>query len=83
MDINYAFDLFAKQNLIVTETTKNQTIIRVRKIKLKDLQLNQDRLIIMKLVELGKVVSIKLAAKEIRKIVSSAISRSEIVNLIG
>jgi hypothetical protein len=50
---------------------------------LKDFLLKSDKLVIAKLLELGKTKALDLKAKEIKKLTLSTISKDSIKKLIG
>lgn len=83
-DVNKAFNLFVRLDLVHTEKAKGGIdAIRVRKIALKDFLLKIDKLIISTLLELTKISSFQLKAKEIKKITLSTISKDAIKKMIG
>lgn len=83
-DINKAFTLFVRMDLVYTEKGKDGIdVIRVKKIALKDFLLKLDKLIISTLLELNKVNVFELKAKEIKKLTMSTISKDNIKKLIG
>lgn len=83
-DINKAFNLFVRMDLVYTEKTKDGIdVIRAKKIALKDFLLKLDKLIISTLLELNKVNAFELKAKEIKKLTMSTISKDNIKKLIG
>jgi len=55
----------------------------VKKMTLKDFLLKSDKLVIAKLLELGKTQPLDLKAKEVKKITLSTISKDSIKKLIG
>jgi len=83
-DINKAFTLFVRMDLVYTEKVKDGIdAIRVKKIALKDFLLKVDKLIIATLLELNKANIFELKAKEIKKLTMSTISKDNIKKLIG
>ncbi|NOV29246.1 NYN domain-containing protein [Methylomonas sp. ZR1] len=83
-DINKAFTLFVRMDLVYTEKQKDGTdAIRVKKIALKDFLLKLDKLIISTLIELKKVNDFELKAKELKKLTMSTISKDNIKKIIG
>lgn len=83
-DLNKAFNIFVKLDLIYTEKAKGGIdAIKVRKIALKDFLLKIDTLIITTLIESAKISSFQLKAKEIKKITMSTISKDAIQKLTG
>lgn len=84
IDINKAFNLFVRMDLVYTEKEKDGIdAILVRKIALKDFLLKVDKLIIATLLELNKTNTLELKAKEVKKLTISTISKDNIKKLIG
>jgi uncharacterized protein (TIGR00288 family) len=82
--VNKAFAYFMVMGLVHTEKAKGGVdSVRVKKITLKDFLLKSDKLVIAKLLELGKTHSLDLKAKEIKKVTLSTISKDSIKKLIG
>ena len=82
--VNKAFSYFIVMGLVHTEKAKGGVdTVRVKKITLKDFLLKSDKLVIAKLLELGKTQPLDLKAKEIKKITLSTISKDSIKKLIG
>ncbi|WP_054758217.1 OST-HTH/LOTUS domain-containing protein [Methylomonas koyamae] len=82
--VNKAFSYFIVMGLVHTEKAKGGVdTVRVKKITLKDFLLKSDKLVIAKLLELGKTHALDLKAKEIKKLTLSTISKDNIKKLIG
>ncbi len=83
--VNKAFSYFIVMGLVHTEKAKGGVdTVRVKKMTLKDFLLKSDKLVIAKLLELGKKTqALDLKAKEIKKITLSTISKDSIKKLIG
>jgi uncharacterized protein (TIGR00288 family) len=82
--VNKSFHYFIVMGLVHTEKVIGGVdAIRVNKMTLKDFLLKSDKLIIAKLLELGKTQALDLKAKEIKKITLSTISKDSIKKLIG
>ncbi|NOT13105.1 MAG: NYN domain-containing protein [Methylococcaceae bacterium] len=82
--VNKAFYYFVVMELVHTEKAKGGIdAVRVKKMALKDFLLNSDKLVIAKLLELGKTQALDLKAKEIKKLTLSTISKDSIKKLIG
>ncbi|QPK64045.1 NYN domain-containing protein [Methylomonas sp. LL1] len=82
--VNKAFSYFIVMGLVHTEKAKGGVDnVRVKKITLKDFLLKSDKLVIAKLLELGKTQPLDLKAKEVKKLTLSTISKDSIKKLIG
>jgi len=82
--VNKAFSYFIVLGLVHTEKVKGGVdTVRVKKMTLKDFLLKSDKLIIAKLLELGKTQALDLKAKEIKKLTFSTISKDNIKKLTG
>jgi DNA-binding transcriptional regulator YhcF (GntR family) len=82
--VNKAFAYFMIMGLVHTEKAKGGVdAVRVKKMTLKDFLLKSDKLVIAKLLELGKNHSLDLKANEIKKLTLSTISKDSIKKLIG
>jgi uncharacterized protein (TIGR00288 family) len=82
--VNKAFAYFMVMGLVHTEKAKGGlNAVRVKKMTLKDFLLKSDKLVIAKLLELGKTQALDLKAKEIKKLTLSTISKDSIKKLIG
>jgi hypothetical protein len=82
--VNKAFAYFMVMGLVHTEKAKGGVdAVRVKKMTLKDFLLKSDKLVIAKLLELGKNHSLDLKANEIKKLTLSTISKDSIKKLIG
>jgi hypothetical protein len=82
--VNKAFAYFMIMGLVHTEKAKGGVdAVRVKKMTLKDFLLKSDKLVIAKLLELGKYQPLDLKAKEIKKLTLSTISKDTIKKLIG
>ncbi|MCD2450534.1 NYN domain-containing protein [Methylicorpusculum oleiharenae] len=82
--VNKAFSYFMVMGLVHTEKAKGGVdAVRVKKMVLKDFLLKSDKLVIAKLLELGKTQALDLKAKEIKKLLLSTISKDSIKKLIG
>ncbi|WAR43573.1 NYN domain-containing protein [Methylomonas rapida] len=82
--VNKAFSYFIVMGLVHTEKAKGGVdTVRVKKITLKDFLLKSDKLVIAKLLELGKTQPLDLKAKEVKKLTLSTISKDSIKKLIG
>lgn len=82
--VNKAFSYFMVMGLVHTEKAKGGVdAVRVKKMALKDFLLKSDKLVIAKLLELGKTQALDLKAKEIKKLLLSTISKDSIKKLIG
>lgn len=82
--VNKGFSYFIVMGLVHTEKAKGGVdAVRVKKMALKDFLLKSDKLVIAKLLELGKTQALDLKAKEIKKITLSTISKDSIKKLIG
>ncbi|WNB74603.1 NYN domain-containing protein [Methylomonas koyamae] len=82
--VNKAFSFFIVMGLVHTEKAKGGVdIVRVKKMTLKDFLLKSDKLVIAKLLELGKIQPLDLKAKEIKKLTLSTISKDSIKKLIS
>jgi len=82
--VNKAFSYFIVMGLVHTEKAKGGVdAVRVKKMTLKDFLLKSDKLVIVKLLELGKTQLLDLKAKEIKKLTLSTISKDNIKKLIG
>ena len=83
-DVNKAFSIFVKMDLVHTEKEKGGIeAIKVKKLTLKEFLLNIDKVIITTLIGLCKVNPFELKAKEIKKITMSTMSKDNIKKLIG
>ena len=82
-DVNKAFSIFVKMDLVHTEKEKGGIeAIKVKKLTLKEFLLNIDKVIITTLIGLCKVNPFELKAKEIKKITMSTMSKDNIKKLI-
>lgn len=82
--VNKAFSYFIVMGLVHTEKAKGGIdTVRVKKMTLKEFLLKSDKLVIAKLLELGKTQALDLKAKEIKKLTLSTISKDSIKKLIG
>jgi hypothetical protein len=82
--VNKAFAYFMVMGVVHTEKAKGGVdAVRVKKMTLKDYLLKSDKLVIAKLLELGKSQPLDLKAKEIKKLTLSTISKDSIKKLIG
>jgi uncharacterized protein (TIGR00288 family) len=83
-DVNKAFNLFVKMDLIQTEKAKGGIdAIKVKKMPLKDFWLKLDKLMIATLLESCKVSTVSLKATEVKKLTMSPISKDAIKKLIA
>jgi uncharacterized protein (TIGR00288 family) len=83
-DVNKAFNLFVKMDLIQTEKAKGGIdAIKVKKMPLKDFLLKLDKLMIASLLESRKVSTFQLKAAEVKKMTISPISKDAIKKLIA
>lgn len=83
-DVNKAFNLFVKMELLHTEKTKGDIdAIKVKKMALKDFLLKLDKLMIATLLESGKTSTFQLKPAEVKKITMSPISKADIKKLIA
>ncbi|MGZ3853842.1 MAG: NYN domain-containing protein [Flavisolibacter sp.] len=83
-DVNKAFNLFVKMDLIQTEKAKGDIdAIKVKKMPLKDFLLKLDKLMIASLLESRKVSTFPLKAAEVKKLTISPISKDAIKKLIA
>lgn len=82
--VNKVFAYFMVMGLVHTEKAKGGLdAVRVKKMTLKDFLLKSDKLMIAKLLDLGKTHALDLKAKEIKKLTLSTISKDSIKKLIG
>ena len=82
--VNKVFAYFLAMGLVHSEKAKGGVdAVRVKKMALKDFLLKSDKLLIAKLLELGKTQSMELKVKEIKKLTLSPISKENIKKLIG
>lgn len=83
-DVNKAFNLFVKMELLQTEKAKGGIdAIKVKKMALKDFWLKLDKLMIATLLESCKVSTFPLKAAEVKKMTISPISKNAIKKLIA
>jgi len=83
-DVNKAFNLFVKMELLQTEKAKGGVdAIKVKKMALKDFWLKLDKLMIATLLESCKVSTVPLKAAEVKKLTISPISKDAIKKLIA
>lgn len=83
-DVNKAFNLFVKMELLQTEKAKGGIdAIKVKKMALKDFWLKLDKLMIATLLESCKVSTFPLKAAEVKKMTISPISKDAIKKLIA
>jgi uncharacterized protein (TIGR00288 family) len=83
-DVNKAFNLFVKMELLQTEKAKGGIdAIKVKKMALKDFWLKLDKLMIATLLESCKVSTFPLKAAEVKKLTISPISKDAIKKLIA
>jgi len=83
-DVNKAFNIFVKMELIQTEKAKGGIdAIKVKKMALKDFLLKLDKLMIAILLASCKVSTVPLKAAEVKKMTMSPISKDAIKKLIA
>jgi uncharacterized protein (TIGR00288 family) len=83
-DVNKAFNLFFRMELLQTEKAKGGIdAIKVKKMALKDFWLKLDKLMIATLLASCKVSTVPLKAAEVKKITMSPISKDAIKKLIA
>lgn len=83
-DVNKAFNIFVKMELLQTEKAKGGIdAIKVKKMALKDFLLKLDKLMIATLLESYKVSTFPLKAAEVKKMTISPISKDAIKKLIA
>lgn len=83
-DVNKAFNIFVKMDLIQIEKAKGGIdAIKVKKMALKDFLLKLDKLMIATLLESCKVSTFQLKAAEVKKMTMSPISKDNIKKLIA
>jgi uncharacterized protein (TIGR00288 family) len=83
-DVNKAFNLFVKMELLQTEKAKGGIdAIKVKKMALKDFLLKLDKLMIASLLESCKASTFQLKAAEVKKLTISPISKADIKKLIA
>lgn len=83
-DVNKAFNIFVKMDLLHTEKAKGGIdAIKIKKMALKDFLLKLDKLMIMTLLESCKASTFQLKAAEVKKLTMSPISKDDIKKLIA
>jgi uncharacterized protein (TIGR00288 family) len=83
-DINKAFSIFLRLDLISTEMPGSRDeIIKVKKLKAKDFILEVDRFLISMLSGLCRTNNVELKAKELKKLTLSSISKKDIEEIIN
>lgn len=82
-DINKAFFLFIRANLISTlKDDSGLSFVNVKKLDKKDFLLKIDNVIVSRLISLARMQNIELKPKEIKKLTISSISKDEIKELL-
>jgi uncharacterized protein (TIGR00288 family) len=83
-DVNKAFNIFVKMELVQTEKAKGGIdAVKVKKMPLKDFWLKLDKLMIAALLASCKASTVPLKATEIKKLTISPISKDAIKKLIA